>query len=681
MASSLKDANVGDQLRNKLCHDYLLKFKTKLEALPTRTFPEGSPLVQLFENYTNTYFNSDADNSALDYGNFYTRFLATIEDNIEDLGQSREANEFVELLYKNPSQLLETTYDEISNLIANHRATDGELEHAIAEAMKRGSQTVNTLAPQDAESTMSRLNSVFGSHYKPQHTTSIASTRTYKYKSTDSNLPQELRFGTQAQAHDGNIRVSPLFERWLARSAEAPPSAAAQPARITHVYVNNLGLDRNDLQGTRERNFTLALHGLEDRHPNAAVITLPADKGIFSRKLPGQQGSIDSQRVKDMFLTMASRSPDTGPTIPEIKGDVKDLYISDAIKQRLYGPGRNTSENYDTEQEEATLKALITASLEAMGLSGKAQLSHAEVQAAYFHFIKFGLTNHILKTLQPETFNISCKDAIDRGGVSSAFYNLMKSIDVGQPMSEAEFNQALQAAPTMVKGRGMNHHADLIWNAVNVYVDHNKDKLAEQNISWLKEWRDKNRPLKVLKQQLNETFVAHEQTLAMASTKVGLEPTQQNLLQAQKAMVKQLKALPIANVQQMESVKKVLTQLGQLQRVVLNKEPANQAWTELNKAAKTCFNHYPQNLAAKLYRGLATIAGALKLTSFQHNFQTKAERADLNAIEQKRGQFEDKFKSFKDTYNARVQAVGERPANTIDDTAVMEEPRASGPTR
>src|SRR5690606_4438159 len=114
------------------------------------------------------------------------------------------------------------------------------------------------------------------------------------------------------------------------------------------------------------------------------------------------------------------------------------------------------------------------------------QISPAQRQAVWFHFNKFELPNYIIQTLQPESINFSCKDAIDRGGVSSAYYNLVKSFETDHPLSREEFDQALHAAPAMVKGRGMNHHLKMIWNTVDAYVNANYQAIYEDpQKAWL----------------------------------------------------------------------------------------------------------------------------------------------------------------------------------------------------
>ena len=151
--------------------------------------------------------------------------------------------------------------------------------------------------------------------------------------------------------------------------------------------------------------------------------------------------------------------------------------------------------------EQNILEDLIEKSFKFMGVSPIKKVSLSKQQAVFFHFIKFEFTHFILDKLQPDSFNISCKDAIDRGGVASAYYNLIKSIKKGAPLSEEEFLRALHGAPTLVKGRGMNFHIKIIWNAIDHFIQAHDRTSKKTGIlptldipTWLRTWRDDNAP-------------------------------------------------------------------------------------------------------------------------------------------------------------------------------------------
>lgn len=436
----------------------------------------------------------------------YTDDIAALENQLAAL------DTVVDSIYANPNRALERSSKMIESVVDVEEGpshTSSDIESTVRSRLQGKSTTflgkfsdkfnyltsyrdINKTTPQQEGSNTGRLKAMVSNTFKPQSTTSLASIRTYEYQD-GQHLPQEFRFGTQGQFHEKNARVSPLFESWLQvqqRKREAnPPHPDENKTRITHVYFNNLGLDRSGYEGNREKALTLQLHELEslDRgHGNIAVITLPADKGLMDKHLLDDHSQyIDIDAAKERMFNIA-----TG-TLSELDPDpVKDFYISDDIKALLYGPGEH---GYDRENQEIIINNLLHRSFEKLGYDEKATLSPAEMQAVYFHFIKYELTNFILEKLKPESFNMSCKDAIDRGGVSSAYYNLMKSLEMEAPLSKDEFYRALHAAPTMVKGRGMNHHTRLIWNAVDAYINSPHPKQVETP-EWLISWRNENAP-------------------------------------------------------------------------------------------------------------------------------------------------------------------------------------------
>lgn len=341
----------------------------------------------------------------------------------------------------------------------------------------KGNKRVNDApSPADNQSLPSRVNATFGRNYKPQHNT-LSTERRYQYNK-DKKGPQELRFGTQAQRQDGQTKVSPAFKLWLKNQPSTTiasmfsPSSPAQ--RITHIYFNNLGRDRSDPEGLSERRMTQALENLENEHDNLAVITLPADKGLFAAN--DYQTTTENLNFDQEFQRLFNIATNNSSEA------IKDFYISPSVRTMIYG---------DKEQE--TVNKLLSLSFSKMGAAADKPLSKAQRQAIWFDFNKYAFPNLAIETLDPKTFNFTCKDAIDRAGVSSAYYNLMKSIELENPMSREEFECGLHAAPAMVKGRGMNHHVELLWNAIDFYINANYEKLRGQ-VPWLVQWRDDNCP-------------------------------------------------------------------------------------------------------------------------------------------------------------------------------------------
>ncbi len=532
MASSNTDVQryTSDLLHNQNCHAYLGALIIPASVLERIRVISPSLADELSSARAAPY------NPTFAYADLYTQFFTVVENNIGALfdapqdkllqelaliesrrlflkenanypGLARDAkarstpeyeqakreelqqlNHFIFSIYNNDNRILENTFEAIQHIPLQHTPIDNDIQSRIAKFVKDDGERVNlqTLSPAQAGSAYGRLTAMMASDYKPQHSTSLATVRKYVHSADGSTT--ELRFGTQGQRDNGVARVSPLFERWLTvqERMHLPEDGVTHP--ITHVYFNNLGLDRTDMEGKKERELTQVLHELEARHPNVAVITLPADKGLMSSseyKKTGPNDRHDFQSVNDELLQISHQDP-------AAQRPIKDFYISDKIRRAVF---QDANGRYSKENEKQQLQELLDKSYKAMGIQEGEALTGAQRQAVWFHFIKFELTNAIVKALTPQTVNFSCKDAIDRGGVSSAYYNLMNSLQNNQPMTREEFDQGLHAAPTMVKARGMNHHTKLIWNAVDAYINANYEAIKnEPKQAWLIQWRDLNCP-------------------------------------------------------------------------------------------------------------------------------------------------------------------------------------------
>jgi len=399
-------------------------------------------------------------------------------------GKLSALDDFISSLYTNNNHILESTYHALQHIPLTQTPISKSIESQIAGYLQDTGTRVNieTQTPAEAGSAYGRFTAMISNDFKPQHTTSLATVRAYQHPTPWT----ELRFGTQGQRDNGIARVSPLFRSWLDVQERTVNSEHLPEQPITHVYFNNLGLDRNDMEGKKERELSLVLHQLEQDHPNVAVITLPADKGFMqSSAYTKTHREFDYQGVYNDFLHIAHQ--DSASNQP-----IKDFYISEPIRRRIFQDERGRA---SPEIEKTKLGELLNNSFQAMGIQEGSKLSAAERQAVWFHFIKFELTSHILQQLSPESVNFSCKDAIDRGGVSSAYFNLVYSIKHNTPMSREEFECALHAAPAMVKARGMNHHVKLIWNTIDAYINANYDLVhSDPQQAWLIEWRDSNCP-------------------------------------------------------------------------------------------------------------------------------------------------------------------------------------------
>lgn len=481
----------SDSLHNKNCFSYL-KHLQLTDSIFTRLSPGLANNLKIIQ--AQSVYHQD-----FAYADVYTDFFTEVEDNIEtiydkprhdsvqDPSEVADLDNFIFSIYHNDNAILEETFKTIKSIPLNHTLTDTEIQKSISIVLTDHGKKINkrALSPAEAGSMFGRFTAMIADDFKPQHTTSLATVRNYNYTNEASQYyPQEYRFGTQAQRDQGIERVSPLFERWL----QVKHERAADKSAILHIYFNNLGLDRTDAEGKKEKALSKALHKLEDKHPNIAVITLPADKALMSgshyRKTKDR---ISATKIYDEFLKIAQQDS-------EAASKVNDFYISNKVRQLIFTDEWN---RYSLAEEKKQLEKLLVNSFKALGFDKTPFLSSSQRQAVWFHFIKFELTNHIIQRLNPESVNFSCKDAIDRGGVSSAYYNLLTSFKTNTPMSREEFECALHAAPAMVKARGMNHHLKTLWNVIDAYVnEHYNDLSEDSNQSWLIEWRDYNCPHK-----------------------------------------------------------------------------------------------------------------------------------------------------------------------------------------
>ncbi|KTD60826.1 hypothetical protein [Legionella shakespearei] len=462
----------SDMVHNQNCHAYLLQLKPFVNNDIVALLPQLEPLFNLDNEY----------NPQFPYGTLYSSIINYLDAQIDSVDPQHLhlLDELLFAIYHNNNHILEDT-GWINRILAQTRPLHTDAHKMIAQALTDGAETVNQLSPEKAESLWNRIGGLFSSEFHPQHDTNLPSLKNFTYK--EATAPVEYRFSTQAQRHQDVVSISPLFRHWLRINAQNHP----QEQSLCHIYFNNLGLDREhffDLPGFKEKQMSLALHELEkDPTLKVAVITLPASQSLMGAHHYEQTG--DQLSCSDVFeelfrVAQGNRHP----------SGISDFYISPAIKNLLFT---------DAAEESAIIKALLKNSFDLMGAQENQTISTAQKQAIWLHFIKFELTDFIIEKLSQDnpdlSYNFSCKDAIDRGMLSSVYYNLFKSFQLDQPMQHAEFERALHAGAATVKGRGMNFHHNIIWNAVDTLVNAQYDVLfADKRTSWLIYWRDMNCP-------------------------------------------------------------------------------------------------------------------------------------------------------------------------------------------
>lgn len=412
---------------------------------------------------------STAYNPDYPYGNLYSSFIELMENELTCIESG--LSDYSVSIY---DDLVRAVYHNDNRILENHRVVRSTKGHNIYDSLLDTGLNVNGVTPHTSCTVTSQVRHIYP-EFNPQQQTNIPSLKNFLYKREAD--PIEYRFSTQAQRHRGQVRISPLFKRWLNLVAAKTDSNQ----KISFVYFNNLNSNRNlpNIGGYLESQLTKELSDLEAITPlKIAVITLPASGGLMDILHYTRTEKIQTKDLvyKD-FLNIALGE--------ESSDRITDFYISP----------RTRSIVFSGESQERILRGLLDKSFAAMGIIENDPLSLAQIQAVWFHFIKYNLTHYLLIRMQPKGFNFSCKEAIDRGAISSAYYNLMQSMTTNCPLSQIEFESALHAAAANTRGRGLNSHKEGLWNAIDYYVNANYEMLLENTkIAWLIYWRDENCP-------------------------------------------------------------------------------------------------------------------------------------------------------------------------------------------
>ncbi len=570
--------NSGAELKNINCFEYLQAIARELPTVAEAT-ELASPL-QRVRQYCGRHVAYDAKQ---DYGKLYTQFLLHMEENVVTYQKQAWFPALIHAIYHNENHALERTHDMLTDVLATTSHTSSEVESKVTQRLGLAASWSAPSAPQFQGGPIGRVLSNISGDFKPQTTTSLACVRRYNFP--NDGAPTEYRMGTQAQRHNREVRVNPLFEAWLdvqkttrdtglgeklrrqneylqeleaanpqseenigkAKQAIAATEYAMQQP-YTHVYFNNLGLDRPGLRVPgllHEPDLSHALHDLENRHTNIAVITLPADKGLLDLKHVAHYRHATLSK-RDVFAELLAIANGTS------RREIKDFYVSAAVKAALYGVGTDGAP-YAENAEQNKLHELLEKSFATLGLDHTTHLTPAQQQAVWFHFCKYEFPQFVLTQLKPLSFNDSCKDGIDRGGVSSAYYNLIHSINLhlkakGEgkehlptTMTQAEFERALHAAPAMVKGRGMNHQREIIWNTIDCYVSAHAHVLRDTDAAWLIAWRDNHCPSKRLTHRVE---MACSEALAELNQLEKGPLTNATVYASARAVINEIRGLP-----------------------------------------------------------------------------------------------------------------------------------------
>ncbi len=380
--------------------------------------------------------------------------------------------QFFILLYENDSKLYEKINQELIHDAQNQ--IESRKRFTQSRLKEQGIKRPGFFQFGHPENWANKLFSgLLGLDYNPLKRTNVP----YVAFKGNAHEPTLLRMGTQIQ---GRNTVQGAFENYLG----AKQSAAKQfgsDKDIHHVYINLLKRDLKNQPGKFERYFerikTLALEALNKKPLGARVITLPADSAAFFQGFSKRTAkSLDKNKLFEVENIKQQ-------LISSIKNNEHDFNIPDDVKAILFKNGL----------EEEVSRLLEQSAHFVLGSPPPTKITAEKRQALVFDFIKYGLTQFIAEKLNPDTMNISCKDAIDRGGVHALWFECRRRMERGDMMSEKEFNMHLDASALLVKGRPVNDHRVLIWNVLNQSFISNPKAYAKA--PWVADWLVNNYPV------------------------------------------------------------------------------------------------------------------------------------------------------------------------------------------
>lgn len=302
--------------------------------------------------------------------------------------------------------------------------------------------------------------------------------------------PDILRMGTQVQ---GLQTLQKSFLNFLAVKKAKEPDREHH-----HIYFNLLKRDVGGQSGAFERIWerlrTNTLERINRKNLGATVITLPADSASFFEGYSKKEGKARDPNARFAIGDLQAQ------LVASIRTDSNDFYIPPDVKQKIFG-----------ENAEPIIGELLNRSAKfVMGEPVPANVTAEQRQAILFDFVKSQLSNHIIKQLNPSTVNFSCKDAIDRGGVHTLWYEFKQRLGAGTPMDKDEFNKHLDASALLVKGRAVNDHRNVIWNALSEAYVNNPAQFQHADLAWVKPWLTANFPttksIEALKSKQNRTL-------------------------------------------------------------------------------------------------------------------------------------------------------------------------------
>lgn len=257
-------------------------------------------------------------------------------------------------------------------------------------------------------------------------------------------------------------------------TGEAGPEPYPKPEDgedFEYVYINLQKHDADVSYKDRERQAESvrsdALYREINAYNKAACLTLPADNKFFwqgfNRKAP--EGDISVGTPKDMLTAIAD----------SIANKTNDFIIPDKVLEKMYSSA-SIEVAEGSLRDPNKVKALIEKSFEnalkeIVGPDAKLEtpLDSETRSAVMTHFVKATLTDQILNATNPQKYNITCKDAIDRAGTHNLWLGINRKLDAGKPVERAEVERYLDGLAMAYKHRPANEHRDAMINAMDKF--------------------------------------------------------------------------------------------------------------------------------------------------------------------------------------------------------------------
>lgn len=443
---------------------------------------------------------SDTPNSAEDYKKLYTMLhnaaekVAKHELKRRNRNQNHQFDSLFIQLFENDSKI----HDFIASKVLP--AQGDRTSAGIFEALK--SKTTNPNPTWDIFHPDNKLNAFFCSMlglfgYNPLKRNNVPYVAFNEAELGDAK--KCLRLGAQTQDAD---KVNPTFERYLLANGRREKAKKAPESRHDSLYnyaYFSLLKRKQPSQDTNKSWFAKlvdwfvrssegaraeSLESLnEKRDLKTAVMTLPADNEFLLGSFKMSTGSTAQDSKQKQSLANILR-----PLKKSILNNRNDFYFSKNVAKILFN---------NPKKKDIIADLLKQAAIEVLGIDPKTPLSKIYINdeqrnALLFHFIKFTLTKYILDTLNPIAYNMTCKDAIDRGAIHTLWYHICLLHDKGTPLCENDFYKYLDSPAMIVKYRPLNHNRNLLWNVMRQRMEN--DGLFRASHPWAQTWLEANTP-------------------------------------------------------------------------------------------------------------------------------------------------------------------------------------------